>query len=156
MFCCLQLARKIEGSSMKGAEVWGVECDNDPGVNARSDGGGGVWWGLVCAVRGVFSQGAFCQMLKEGQPIRYGQGWCLHFQLPRCRLIICCIGAADVALSTDLCSRTLWKQLESIDSCVDRMFHLQSEICHLNEMSPALSKWWIWPYFTLLIHRTRC
>lgn len=37
---------------MKGAEVWGVECDNDPGVNARSDGGVGcdedlsVQWGV--------------------------------------------------------------------------------------------------------------
>lgn len=41
---------------MKGAEVWGVECDNDPGVNTRSDGGWGVMRTCLCS-EGCFLSG---------------------------------------------------------------------------------------------------
>lgn len=93
--------------------------------------------GEVCSIRV-----AFYQMLQEGQPIRLTQGWCLNFQLPYCRLLICCISAADrLYLSAQICAHKSFdiSWIKSIP------VHIKCFICkvwaeNLNEMSPRLLK----------------
>lgn len=99
MKCCyFQLARKLKGSLLKGAEVGGgVGCDNDSGVNTR--------W---CWERGLITtmRVHFCQIFKEGQPIRDVEGWCLHLPFS-CHWLIWCISVGCISLQRFLFRLTL-------------------------------------------------
>lgn len=123
---------------MKGVEVSNTDVGVDRGRN--SDGGILIRLsaqGEVCSIRV-----AFYQMLKEGQPIRLSQGWCLNFQLPYCHLLICCIGAADrLYLSAQIYAHRSF----DIGWSKSIPVHIKCFICkvqaeNLNEMSPRLSK----------------
>lgn len=140
--CCVIFNyRKNKRLLNGGGGDWGVGCDNDPGVGARWN----CWGeGLMRTYErndGWFPPRVhFCQMFKEGQPIRYSERLMSPFSisaLPAHHLLhqVCrCSSQHRLMFPAPLITAGVepW-----IDLCLGS-FVLQNESCHFNEMSRIL------------------